>query len=363
VSIASRDREKYGLPGWLDLLRLIGNRVAGKPYPGALDCDAWAAADQVVAHCEGNEELIQNELWRLVQKAENSAVSPNPGIKLLNKEFLNRAETLQAVAAFCVAMKEKRLSGNGYYFGPNPHVRAVISGNYDHYLEAAVTLMFQREILHGVGAYGSLAGNLNQIPVYHIHGYVPHPGQKVRLAPKGLVPQLVLTRRTYEAAWRTDNAYCPTLAAQIPLLRHYTTLFIGFSFSDSKINQLLRCLKMETQGTPYERERWHYAILRKGKDAPDVDKLADLGIKPIWVEHYGEIPQKLGKLYSAGLFRRHQNNIVTMPISDGKRILARKTAHTEKIDDVWRLLLACRLGVPGKKRFDAQLKPIQQAEA
>ena len=57
----------------------------------------------------------------------------------------------------------------------NHRVCAIVTSNYDPFLEAASSTMFRKPILKPVAARGSSVGGLVEIPVFHIHGYVPFP--------------------------------------------------------------------------------------------------------------------------------------------------------------------------------------------
>ena len=189
-----------------------------------------------------NERILQNELWTFIQSDKNCLTQGKQHpYKLLKKEFLKNATTLRAISAFLALPIGKSKIGkkevNIFRFGANPRVRAVISGNYDPYLEAATSSMFRFPVAKPVAAFGSLAGNLRAVPVHHIHGYVSHHILKeTDYIP--LQKDLVLTRNSYEKAWNEKDAFCATMIPQIFLLRHYITLFIGFSFSDPMITKI-----------------------------------------------------------------------------------------------------------------------------
>jgi hypothetical protein len=61
-----------------------------------------------------------------------------------------------------------------------------------------------------------------------------------------MVPGLVIRAEDYERAWNERDVFGTTMAPQIHYLRHYTVLFIGFSFADQYVCTLLRRLKKDS---------------------------------------------------------------------------------------------------------------------
>ena len=179
----------------------------------------------------------------------------------------------------------------------------MVSTNYDPYLEAAASLMFRtvtREyLLKPVGATGSTAGSQGQIPVFHVHGYVAPQQRGGGRDPVPFVDP-VLTRSAYEAAWK-DVAYSNTIGPQVHVLRHYSALFVGFSFRDRWVNNLLEDLEVERRLRGEER-LFHYALVPSAMlDDEGTQWFAERGIKPIGWEEPGEIVDLLGDLYCAGI--------------------------------------------------------------
>jgi len=160
--------------------------------------------------------------------------------KLLSGKFLREAQTLNSVAAFCatfakgVITESKRGMEAVYEVVANRRVHAVVTTNYDPYLEAASSLMFRDPTLKPVAAESSSVGNLDEIPVFHIHGYVRFPSKSQQQSVESHVLFLdpVVTKSDYDSAWKTNDVYNFTMGPQIHILRHYTVLFIGFSFRD-----------------------------------------------------------------------------------------------------------------------------------
>ena len=172
-----------------------------------------------------------------------------------------------------------------------------------------------------VAAEGSNAGNLLEIPVYHIHVYVRFPYEFRRQKGRELKPytDLVITTSDYLKAWKSESAYNPTMGPQIHILRHYAVLFIGFSFRDFMINELLTNLNKER--SKRNGRLYHYAIMRD-KDISSKGKgylENTLGVKPILVDEFSKIKDILGHLYQQGLVHDYQGDeIIKLAKYEGK---------------------------------------------
>jgi hypothetical protein len=322
---------KDGIPGWWGLLEKV---LEKSPYAtaGAIaelktKADPWDAADFVLRMMAEEEaqrkERFQSALWEIIRDPSHYPITkpgppPSDRIKLIKREFLNQNTTLNAVVAFCGGItawvRSEEESPKKLYFvcQTNPRIRAVLTTNYDPFLESASTLKYRYDLLKPVASYGSDEGNIRQIPVYHIHGYVPHPKQaKTNVERKPFVAELVLDRSSYEAAWRSDDVFGPTMGPQIHYLRNSVTLFIGFSFMDKKVNELLQKVN---EACPDTRKKKHYAFVSEeeykehGADFYDRN-----GINPIQYADPKEIRDRLGELYQAGLKADQKGDEIHLP--------------------------------------------------
>jgi hypothetical protein len=221
----------------------------------------------------------------------------------------------------------------------------VVTSNYDPFLEAASSAMFIRPLLKPVGAVGSDAGRIDQIPVFHIHGYVPFPERDRDGRERPLQPLVdpVLTSDAYAAAWQADDVYCPTMGAQIHVLRHYATLFIGFSFRDGWVNGLLRRLNEERETRMGDRRLFHYALMKHDDVAARGEHLVqELGVRPIALASFDELPRLLAHLYRRGLAHDYGEGTIDVPIVE-KRTGDRTGRYVGLSPDAcWQALRACR---------------------
>ncbi len=285
--------------------------------------EPWEMAGWV-AEKIGREEF-QRQAAALVQQPANF----QKAYKLLSGKFLAQAATLNAIAAFCADFAGGQLTRDRrghrtavYRRSTNRRVQAVVTSNYDPYLEAASSTMFRIPILKPVAARGSSAGGLDEIPVFHIHGYIPFPYQFRKEASTRHIPfvEPVITTRDYESAWQVDNAYNFTMGPQIHILRHYVVLFVGFSFRDWKVNQLLETLNRERAGR--DDRLYHYAIMKR--DQLDAERRQfleqELGVRPLLIEAFSQIKDLLGHLYRQALVHDHPRMAkIPLPFYAGRR--------------------------------------------
>jgi len=360
----------YGLESWEGLLRKIythgakGDEETFNKKWNRLS-DSWKVADWIVSECPGEDleakvARFQGTLTGIVRQTRNFTKAH----RQLSLPFLNNAKTLNAITAFCCCLRgrvkrkkqdppKKPPNDIRFAIALNPRVKAVLTSNYDPFLEVASTTKFIRPRLKSVSALGSLAGNLHTIPVFHAHGYVPHPYQKRKGVRVPYVKNLVLTRAEYKRAWNPQDVYGITMAYQIHYLRHYVTLFIGFSFADVYICELLAKLKDEFLRSKVANGHSHFAVLTAEDylNAGGDICFKAMGVKPIFCEaDYSNIPDLLGRLYTSGL----------KGADDGKVSLPRVTPRTHEPNGrplaitkstYWNALLECRNSAIPRGKF------------
>lgn len=339
---AAKDGKPYGLPTWFPLLQ----QVSGQPDSTGWPDDPWRAADKAVELCGGREEF-KRRLRQLIQSAHNYR-----GYGQLKGPFVKNARTLNAVAAFCGQITGRIINLQlenpklvHYRSAANPRVHAVLTANYDCFLEAAGSNLYRNSPLKPVTALGSLAGSASRIPVFHIHGYVPHPLYQNE-GREQTIDELIITRRDYEEHWRADDVFGTTMGPQIHYLRYFTVLFVGFSFVDEYVCKLLHRVYDDYLS---HTNRTHFALLGEKRVRECGESFfLDMGITPIVYQTPNEIPDILGQVYKAGLATdrivagEEPATQIILP-----ELLVRKHTPTQgtyqySIDNIWEIMLACR---------------------
>lgn len=306
--------------------------------------EPWEMAEWVAERI--GKGAFERHIMEIVQKQENFQKK----YKLLSGKYLKSASTLRSVAAFCAKFRSGKLViyDKGavaiYQPVPNPRLRAVLTSNYDPFLEAASSTMYRNPILKPVGARGSSVGNLSQIPVFHIHGYVNFPRKFVKEKKSEIEPLVdpVITKSDYESAWKSDDVFNFTMGPQIHVLRHNAVLFVGFSFRDRWVNNLLEDLNKERK---CRKDRlFHYALMKK----EDVESKGErffknLGVKPISLKKFKEIPNLLSVLYQQALIHDYGHVDIELPLYESQR--GKKTGERISLspDQYFNELCACRI--------------------
>lgn len=336
-------RKRYGLPTWLPLLR----RVSGRPKSERWSDDPWEAADQAVRYCGGRDEF-KRRLRRLISTPHFYTKTYGQ----LSSTFLKNAPTLRAVAAFCGQLTGRIINPQQenpqrvyYRTSVNPRIRAVLTANYDCFLESAASTLYRKSPLKPVTALGSLAGSMSRIPVFHIHGFVPHPFYHSERREQ-TIDELIITREDYDKYWNRRDVFGTTMGPQIHYLRYFTVLFVGFSFDDQYVRKLL-CRVYDDY---LSHAGWtHFALLerclveKKGKSF-----FTEMGIEPIEYEEHEEIPSKLGQVYGVGLATdriiadEKSMSHVTLPELLVKEHTVGQRQYHYSHDAIWEIMQACR---------------------
>jgi hypothetical protein len=113
--------------------------------------------------------------------------------------------------------------------------------------------------------------------IYHLHGYLPYEAGKKK--------EIVLSKTSYENFYRPGEFAYDSLTWA---LEHYNMIFVGFSFQDEKVCELLA-------GTSNNRQR--FAFMPRGKTT--VAK--NLGLQPVVFDRYADIPGMLETIYCSAL--------------------------------------------------------------
>lgn len=181
-------------------------------------------------------------------------------------------------------------------------VSAVVTYNYDDILLRALKGAGERPAYHVCGERRSMP-EYPGLPVYYIHGYLPH----LYRPPSEAESQVVLSQDSYfhnmmEAfSWQTTT--------QLHFLLNAACIFLGTSLDDVNMMRIL------SYAQHYSQRRCTYAIMsRKGilldmhgtgefgepvKEfllATKAALLRDVGVELITVEDYGDLPRLISEL-------------------------------------------------------------------
>ncbi len=170
----------------------------------------------------------------------------------------------------------------------------VVNYNFDDLLQTALSR-------HGI-RYNTIVSesdrpSSNELPIYHVHGFLPSDG----VISDTQKQALVLSEGAYHQQF--IDPYSWVNITPLHLLSNYVCLFVGFSMTDPNLRRLLEISQSKNPGPR------HYAILRdhwNPSRLPSVSadmgavgrvfrgleetSLLKLGVSVLWVEEHAEIP-------------------------------------------------------------------------
>lgn len=206
--------------------------------------------------------------------------------------------TLRAVAALCAIW-----SGSRYY--PNPRLKSVVTFNLDTLLEVFTEARFKTTILRSI-EHSAISGTPQMISTYHMHGYLDFDKSS---AHKGDANDgLVLTEQDYFEFFNNPTSLFNYTF--LHLLHEHSCLFVGLSMLDDNIRRLLHYSTQERRtalasagaGTKSSMIAVrHFAVLRRTSDSRTdfcvEGLLGRLGVRPLWLYSYEQLPDYLGYVY------------------------------------------------------------------
>ena len=202
----------------------------------------------------------------------------------LSKKMLDQAPTLHAAICFSSQIKERRTKS--WTFKRNPRVGAVITTNYDFFFGAGWTRYQAFKKQWKVHTPFSKKRPPDHGVIYYLHGYVPYDLESRE--------ELVLTTTSYEKYYSPGQFALKKLEEAI---RRYSLIFLGISFQDQLVCNLLR--EAKTGHKPR-----HYAFVK----AQEAELMNELGICPVVFEDYADIAGMLEDVYCSTLSQSTLDN-------------------------------------------------------
>ena len=245
-------------------------------------------------------ELVREELYRdFPFFRKQKAVTEG---KLV--DFVKRKNpTLRAVAALCAA----RSVNTG--FVPNPLIHAIVTFNLDAVLREYTKCRYSVRLLRTIERAAATASS-SRINTYHIHGLLQFDRQKIGL-PDQETHTIVFTEgEYYDFFGKPFGMFSYTL---LHFLREYRCCFIGLSMADENLRRLLHYSRSErvrsyeaeglTHSAACKKSLRHFAVLchadNGAVDQAIARSLADLGVSVAWLSKFGELPDRLGRIYAS----------------------------------------------------------------
>lgn len=256
-----------GLPTWADLLSDLLAAYVERTYSATLSKDAIGSI----------HETLQNEIRNTspIQTAEfiRSQVSSSDFTDMLRTSLYRNHQT---------NIEQNRLIDA--IVSLHPGIHGIVSFNFDDILEEALS---RAGVDYTAIISGRDLGRIKGLPVYHPHGYLPRNGEGSSA--------IVFSESEYHTQY--TEAYSWTNIVVQRLLLESTCLFVGTSLSDPNLR---RMIDLSHRQNPDQR---HYYLTIASRHSEDflrgvVSEIFQasyeaIGVIPIWIEAYDEIPSLL----------------------------------------------------------------------
>jgi hypothetical protein len=146
---------------------------------------------------------------------------------------------------------------------PNSAIDSIITYNYDNILETYLSRS-EINIPHKIIDSAEIKHNENEIPIYHVHGFLP-PNEELEKDKK-----IILSEEMYHEQYK--DVYNWGNFTQITKFKDFTCLFIGVSFVDPDLRRLLDIANLLNRNSNIE----HYIIREKYDLKQTKDKLREI---------------------------------------------------------------------------------------
>jgi hypothetical protein len=275
-------------PSWVQLVERLLRRTLAASSPAAAERSeaAWILAKVMVEE----EQTDNGTLMRgaeLCQKLLQEKLAPEM-MGIVYATARSPAESHREIAAIA---KPRRLESPVRPFGSGWD--AIITYNFDDLmsralLEAGIAPVCRYLASDGVAEHATAPPQSVMAPaqpVLHLHGYAPP-------ATPQPPSELVFAASQYQAAYAHRRELFDQVVDNHLANPVHVALYVGCSFKDEYMNQLLRAAAASYPG------RHHYALMKW--DGVDPDRLSadeleqhneryvSMGVQPIWVTDYPE---------------------------------------------------------------------------
>jgi hypothetical protein len=293
------------IPDWRELLRRLAGR-AWPERPAQFHEDLLNSGFSLPAICsilqgqlgEAFVQAIREELYRDFPFFNKPKVAAER--KRIVKDVRMGNLTLRAVAAMCT-----RRVGDHYERARN--VRAIVNLNFDVLLRTYMRERYRAYLLRTVERPDASISR-QKIPTYHAHGLIHFDPSRFNDLDEESPDLMVFTEQQYfDFFGRPFTVFSYTMMS---LLREYSFVFIGTALRDDNLRRLLHYNFQERQEAAKRRDHIkqpgrllrHFLITCKsGNDQLDeATQLAHarIGVRTVWLDGWGKLPELLGKLYN-----------------------------------------------------------------
>jgi SepF-like predicted cell division protein (DUF552 family) len=298
----------YNLPSWGNLLQKLLFETFNN---GSTNSDAQFVLSKLFPELFPNSPLISARFLEEYFKKKENGKTFDEMVKEALYEQVNRetdSPTIKEILQYCIAP------------GRSPNLDSIITYNYDDILEGALLKSNVEIPFKPIYKVGMNHKN-GQLPIYHVHGYLPQEQEVDRDY------SITLSENLYHKQY--NDIYSWNNMVQINKFKDNVCIFIGISLTDPNIRRLLD-IAMLQKG---DNTKYHYLFKMKynpkevqrnleellNKNAPLLDEknkaklnldetskqlltkmeefeeldAESFGIKVIWIRDYNEIAEFL----------------------------------------------------------------------
>jgi hypothetical protein len=203
----------FGVPTWDSLLQRLmvftiekearASNVLAKLFNGVFSPNPIIAGRYLQSYFQENNDSFEKAVRQVLYSSVDKAT---------------RSELMDEIVSFCVAP------------GKSPNLNSILTYNFDDILESAIKKLridVPHKSIFGVG----MDIKKGELPIYHIHGYLPEKGK--------LTSQNNITLGEYIYHKQYSDVYSWNNIVQINKFIENTCIFIGSSLTDPNIRRLL----------------------------------------------------------------------------------------------------------------------------
>lgn len=262
------------IPTWNELLKRLlaraledsneNQKMVSALFNEVFGPNALIAARYLKLHFDGVNTPLEKEIQRVLYEYYDETESDN----------------LKAIKKLCISA------------GKSPGLDSVITYNYDDILEQTLTKADVGIKFKVISKVGQHARN-DELPIYHVHGYLPMHG-KVELD-----DSLVLSDESYHRQY--VDLYHWSNMVQLNKFKDNNCLFIGHSFTDPNLRRLLdTAKKLRGDGS-----KPHYLIKCRHSKVEVIDNINKI-LRNSSVEFAKELENNIDKIAASLLDTVHK---------------------------------------------------------
>ena len=273
---------------WPALLKAVAKHFYDEDYIEAVLKDSgndWIKAATDLIGKQDPElilELIDNTIYKDIFTHPENRIGKNAKHKILEWKVFKNMETLRAVVAFSAAIDKTNKKRS---MRRNPKVGRILTTNYDFFFSAAWPRYTSMKNKWWPRTWKSQSNESNSAcPIIYLHGYLPYSKKGNK--------DLILLEEHYKKAYQSKNSKRFVLRELMNAIENCNLIFCGFSFADQQIINVLKSIKSS---------KTHFVFVHEKDDPQTIENAAKLGVLPIEVSTWNELPEKFAQVYCAGI--------------------------------------------------------------